>query len=124
MQRNTSQRRNILEIIRQEGHATLPEIEEKLLASGEKMALSTIYRNLSKLESENIVRKIPIKSGDDFYEFYEQEKHDHFICLKCGKIVDIPKKKTNIKSLEKEGKSVEEVVTIYYGLCDDCNKCM
>ena len=78
MQRNTTQRRNILEIIRQKGHATLPEIEEKL----------------------------------------------HFICLKCGKIVDIPKKKTNIKSLEKEGKLVEEVVTIYYGLCDDCNKCM
>ena len=122
MHRITQQRKSILEIINRLGHATLPEIQDNLIYKGENIALSTIYRSLETLEKENVIRRIPSKYGQDFYEFYEQAKHDHFVCLKCGKIYDIPKKRTNVVFLEKEGKYVQEVVTTYYGICDDCHE--
>lgn len=100
----------------------MPEIQDNLIYKGENVALSTIYRSLETLEKENVIRRIPSKYGQDFYEFYEQAKHDHFVCLKCGKIYDIPKKRTNIGFLEKEGKYVQEVVTTYYGICNDCHE--
>lgn len=120
--RITQQRKSILEIINRLGHATLPEIQDNLTDKGENIALSTIYRSLETLENENVIRRIPSKYGQDFYEFYEQEKHDHFVCVKCGKIYDIPKKKTNVGFLAKEGKYVQEVVTTYYGICNDCHE--
>ena len=120
MHRITQQRKSILEIINRLGHATLPEIQDNLVYKGENIALSTIYRSLETLEKENVIRRIPSKYGQDFYEFYEQAKHDHFVCLKCGKIYDIPKKRTSVGFLEKEGKYVQEVVTTYYGICNDC----
>ena len=122
MHRITQQRKSILEIINRLGHATLPEIQDNLIYNGENIALSTIYRSLETLEKENVIRRIPSKYGQDFYEFYEQTKHDHFVCLKCGKIYDIPKKRTNVKKKKKEGKYVQEVVTTYYGICDDCHE--
>lgn len=122
MHRITQQRKSILEIINRLGHATLPEIQDNLIYKGENVALSTIYRSLETLEKENVIRRIPSKYGQDFYEFYEQAKHDHFVCLKCGKIYDISKKRTNVGFLEKEGKYVQEVVTTYYGICNDCNE--
>lgn len=120
--RITQQRKSILEIINRLGHATLPEIQDNLTDKGENIALSTIYRSLETLENENVIRRIPSKYGQDFYEFYEQAKHDHFVCLKCGKIYDIPKKRTNVGFLAKEGKYVQEVVTTYYGICNDCHE--
>lgn len=120
--RITQQRKSILEIIYRLGHATLPEIQDNLTDKGENIALSTIYRSLETLENENVIRRIPSKYGQDFYEFYEQAKHDHFVCLKCGKIYDIPKKRTNVGFLAKEGKYVQEVVTTYYGICNDCHE--
>lgn len=122
MHRITQQRKSILEIINRLGHATLPEIQDNLIYKGENVALSTIYRSLETLEKENVIRRIPSKYGQDFYEFYEQAKHDHFVCVKCGKIHDIPKKRTNVGFLEKEGKYVQEVVTTYYGICNDCHE--
>lgn len=122
MHRITQQRKSILEIINRLGHATLPEIQDNLIYKGENIALSTIYRSLETLEKENVIRRIPSKYGQDFYEFYKQAKHDHFVCLKCGNIYDIPKKRTNVGFLEKEGKYVQEVVTTYYGICNDCNE--
>lgn len=120
--RITQQRKSILEIIYRLGHATLPEIQDNLTDKGENIALSTIYRSLETLENENVIRRIPSKYGQDFYEFYEQAKHDHFVCVKCGKIYDIPKKRTNVGFLAKEGKRVQEVVTTYYGICNDCHE--
>lgn len=120
--RITQQRKSILEIIYRLGHATLPEIQDNLTDKGENIALSTIYRSLETLENENVIRRIPSKYGQDFYEFYEQAKHDHFVCVKCGKIYDIPKKRTNVGFLAKEGKYVQEVVTTYYGICNDCHE--
>lgn len=120
--RITQQRKSILEIINRLGHATLPEIQDNLTDKGENIALSTIYRSLETLENENVIRRIPSKYGQDFYEFYEQAKHDHFVCVKCGKIYDIPKKRTNVGFLAKEGEYVQEVVTTYYGICNDCHE--
>lgn len=122
MHRITQQRKSILEIINRLGHATLPEIQDNLIYKGKNIALSTIYRSLETLEKENVIRRIPSKYGQDFYEFYEQAKHDHFVCLKCGKIYDIHKKRTSVGFLEKEGKYVQEVVTTYYGICNDCHE--
>ena len=121
MSRLTTHRRNILNLINQYGHLTIPEIQKHLIDNNEKIALSTIYRSLNLLEDDHVVRRIQSKYGFDYYELYEQEAHDHFVCVKCWKIFDIPKKKINTNFLKEEGKLVDEIVTTYYGICNDCN---
>ncbi len=120
MQRITTQRKNILEIVKRLGHSTLSEIASTLRKDCPHAALSTVYRSLETLEKEKVIRRVPAKYGPDFYESYDQAKHDHFICLRCGKIYDIPKRRTKMTPLSKEGNYVQEVVTTYYGECREC----
>ena len=120
MHRLTTQRKKIIDIVKMQGHSTLNEISQILVSQGEEIALSTVYRSLKSLEDMNLVKRIPSKYGQDFYEYFDQEKHDHFICLKCHKIYDIPKKTKKNPSLDGNGNLINEAITTYYGVCKKC----
>lgn len=123
MFRDTAQRRAIVEVIKSLGHATVPDIAEKLEENGENIALSTIYRSLESLEKQRIVRRISYKYGTDVFEDYEQETHDHFVCNHCHKIVDVSKNdELKKEKLDDSGNLIQSSITIYYGICKDCLK--
>lgn len=88
-QRFTTQRRTIVELLRNAGRPlSMPE----LLESDPSLAQSSVYRNLVVLEQAGVVLRVV--TGDEFarYELAEDltgHHHHHLVCVSCGFIVDV-----------------------------------
>ena len=67
---------------------TIPEI----LAAGDGLAQSSVYRNLVLLEEVGVVHRIV--TADEFARFELAEEltghHHHLICTRCGTVEDVP----------------------------------
>jgi Fur family transcriptional regulator, ferric uptake regulator len=88
-QRLTSKRAAVVEILAAASRPlTIPEI----LAAGDGLAQSSVYRNLVLLESAGVVHRIV--TSDEFarYELAEEltGHHHHLICTSCGRVEDVP----------------------------------
>ncbi|MDQ6985676.1 MAG: transcriptional repressor [Candidatus Dojkabacteria bacterium] len=79
----------------------LPEIEK-----------SVIYRNLKRLERDNIIKEVFTNSKETFYELSSLDDHQHLICESCGHVETI-QKKIKIKNFSE--------VTNLTGICSDCS---
>lgn len=103
---------------------SIEEIAEKI-----PVGKSTIYRLISKMITENVVRKFtkPGASGF-FYQFINCDKrcsHLHLKCTYCGKIFHLNNKTSqNILSfiMQDNAFSVDQNETILMGKCSKCNK--
>ncbi len=123
MERLTKQRKYIIEAVSNLGHATLNMVSTYLSENNLKMSLATIYRNLTSLTDDNILRKVDASLDDTYYELVSYKAlHDHFICKKCGRIIDVDKvtysKKSHFK--DKSENEVDNMSINYYGTCKDC----
>ena len=87
-QRYTRNRRAIVNALTEADHPmTIPEI----VAVGEGLAMSSIYRNVSVLEASGVLHKVV--TSDEFarYELAEdltEHHHHHLICAICGTVED------------------------------------
>jgi Fur family peroxide stress response transcriptional regulator len=87
--RETRQRRVVYDTIKKtHSHPTADWIFEKVRAEVPKISLGTVYRNLSVLKDEGVVREI---YGVDRRAHYDADlsPHAHFICTDCGQIGDV-----------------------------------
>ena len=87
--RETRQRRVVYRTIKEtHSHPTADWIFEKVRGELPKISLGTVYRNLSVLKNEGLVREI---FGNDRRAHYDADlsPHAHFICTDCGQIWDI-----------------------------------
>ena len=51
------------------------------------VVLATVYNNLNRLLQEELIRKISVEGMPDRYD--RIQRHDHLVCRKCGKLMDI-----------------------------------
>lgn len=51
------------------------------------VVLATVYNNLNRLLQEDLIRKISVEGLPDRYD--RIQRHDHLVCRKCGKLMDI-----------------------------------
>ena len=87
--RETRQRRVVYETIKKtHSHPTADWIFEHVRADVPKISLGTVYRNLSVLKDEGVIREI---YGTDKRAHYDADlsPHAHFICTDCGQIWDV-----------------------------------
>jgi Fe2+ or Zn2+ uptake regulation protein len=87
--RETRQRRVVYETIKNtQTHPTADWIFEQVRTTLPKISLGTVYRNLSVLKDEGMVREI---YGNDRRAHYDALTlpHAHFICSECGGIWDV-----------------------------------
>ena len=87
--RETQQRRVVYETIKTtRSHPTADWIFDRVRSQIPKISLGTVYRNLSVLKREGLVREI---FGTDRRARYEDngQPHAHFICVSCGQIRDV-----------------------------------
>jgi len=92
---------------------------------GRKISRSTVYRILSLLEEAGMIRKVARQNDRDIYEHdYGYAQHDHFICEKCGDLIEFSNE--TIRDL------VEEIAAEYgfrlsnhrlegHGVCEKCS---
>lgn len=120
--RETRQRRVVYETIKQtHSHPTADWIFEKVRTTVPKISLGTVYRNLSVLKDEGMVREI---YGNDRRAHYDAitAPHAHFICSECGSIWDVHSQVDydwrSIKELV--GCEVAEQRVEFVGVCAAC----
>jgi Fe2+ or Zn2+ uptake regulation protein len=99
-------------------HPNADKIFKNLSISYPKLSLSTVYRNLAQLSEDKIIDRMSIKSDFDHYDA-NTIPHNHFICEKCGEILDTSLGSVSMKDLEGIGK-VNSYCIYYYGICKKC----
>ena len=113
----------ILKAISSLGHASIKEIDEFLNKNSLKLPLTTIYRNINVLLNDHYIRKVIGSLDNDIYELIPlNEEHSHFICEKCGKIIDIKLSEDFKQTYDENGNFYLRKHVTYYGICKDCLK--
>ena len=85
---------------------------------------ATIYRTLKLLCECGICRKLRVENGISRYEpLYGHEHHDHLICLKCGRFIEVVNldiEKLQEKIAKAEGFILMRHRLVMYGICKSC----
>lgn len=87
-----------------------------------RISLDTVYRALASLEEVGLVSRVGALANS--YRFdANTEKHNHFVCTRCGQIRDLVAQETGaIKEppIETEWGTVYSMHTELRGVCRDC----
>lgn len=81
--RVTPQRGQVLNAVRELGHATPEQIRESV----PDVDVATVYRNLELLEDLGLVRHAHLGHGAPSYRPAE-DQHIHIVCHSCGSVID------------------------------------
>lgn len=128
---NTKQREKILQFLieNKDLNITADEILKHFSSLGEKIGKATVYRYLSNLEDENIIRKYMLEEKKCYcYQYIEGKKcdeHYHLRCEKCDKIIHLECEEIeNIQNhiLKEHDFELDKTKTILYGICSKCKK--
>ena len=87
------------------------------------LSLGTVYRNLNHLCERGLLRRVGAVNGQERYDGVVTP-HSHFICNRCGVILDLPEHSPGPGYLHgvgvQYGFRVEGCEFIVRGLCRDC----
>ena len=85
----TKQRHSVLRVIRRsEKHLTATEVFEDARRLLPGISFATVYNSLRYLKKEGLIGEIRLGTDANLYD-RKLSPHDHAICTKCGKLVDI-----------------------------------
>ena len=104
-------------------HPSADGIYQRLKRSYPDLSLATVYRNLGQLCGQGLVRRVGTVNGQERYDG-RICPHSHFICNRCGSIVDLPLLSPGEDCVERlsvqYGFTVQDCESIVRGLCKDC----
>jgi len=116
----TPQRLEILRFLdNHKSHPTVDEIYQNIKKTNPSLSKTTVYNSLDVLENHGIIQSISISVSEKRYDIKNQ-MHHHFLCKKCGRIIDIDIKCPNINKVIEQGHYVEEVHGYFKGICKEC----
>ena len=102
-------------------HPTAMELYLSVREEIPNLSLGTLYRNLSQLEENGLVLRIPDGTTDRFDG--NVNPHAHFKCTHCEKVYDLMSFKNDTITFSDE---IVGYVTNYslmaFGICKNCNK--
>lgn len=112
--------------LRTEKHVSTQELFEIVKKKHKSVGYATVARTMKLLAEAGLCRVVDFGDGVQRYEHeYGHEHHDHLICTKCGKFVEIYSKKlekAQDELVKKHGyRQVSHRLQIY-GVCPQCKK--
>ncbi len=102
-------------------HPTTDQIYKDLKTNNPSLSKTTVYNTLEVLEKNGIIQSITISKSELRYDF-KHGMHHHFLCKKCGRIIDIDVECPNLGKMLECGHNVEEVHGYFKGICNKCLK--
>jgi Fe2+ or Zn2+ uptake regulation protein len=102
-------------------HPTADRIYIDLKEKNPALSKTTVYNSVETLKEHGIIQSLTISGSESRYDF-ENKMHHHFLCKKCGTIIDIDIKCPNIRKIIESGHNVEEVHGYFKGICKKCMK--
>lgn len=122
MKNYSRQREAVLNVLcSTKSHPTAAWIYENVRLILPNISLGTVYRNLTVLEQEGIIRKIPVGDGHEHFDG-DSSQHSHFYCKSCQNITDIVIDTDDAcRLVEKEtGAEVDSGTYTFTGICKNC----
>lgn len=128
---HTRQRELLLSFAKENKHNvfTVNEITNKLCGS-EDIGKSTVYRLVSKLTDDGILKRYYDESKKSaVYQYVDHEhgcdRHFHLKCTDCGRTVHLEDKSTEaaLRSILQDNQfAMDEGKTVLFGKCEGCKK--
>lgn len=128
-QRMTRERAIILEeVFSSHEHFDADALVQRVAAreDSRRVSRSTVYRTLTQLEESGLIRKVARQDGRDLFEHdYGYPQHDHFICNKCGTLIEFHNEAISqlLEPIAREhGFRMEGHRMEVQGLCRNCSR--
>ncbi|MEM9729589.1 MAG: transcriptional repressor [Myxococcota bacterium] len=123
--RSTGQRRVVTEqFFQSHGHLSIEDLLEQVRRVEPKIGYATVYRTLKLLKECGLANERHFGDGVSRYEVaWEDEHHDHLICLECDKIVEFENdeiEQLQKKMAKKHGYQLVRHKLELYGICAEC----
>jgi len=123
----SQQREQILDIfLATEKHPTIDDLYKLVREKNPKIGLATVYRALKVICNAGLAQETDFGDGQRRFEHkYRHQHHDHLICSKCGRVIEVtsPKIEAMQKSLAKSYNFTPTSHTMQiFGICRACKK--
>lgn len=106
-------------------HPTAEWVYETLQPQYPNLSLGTVYRNLKRFCAEGKAVSVGVIDGQEHFDG-TVTPHAHFICNKCGAVLDIQRNFFGPEALqrlsESTGRQVESACITFRGVCEHCRK--
>ena len=130
--RNTKQKEVIVNFLKnnKNRHLTAEDIFVELKRQNNQISQATIYRNISELVKDGLLRKyVTGTTNSACYQYVDNvnkcSKHYHLICDECGSIIhyegtELERLKSKI--FDKNGFDLNLEKVVLYGKCNKCKE--
>ncbi|MCI7473181.1 MAG: transcriptional repressor [Clostridiales bacterium] len=124
---DTRQRELLIAFLERHPHQLLSVREIAQILCGKQISLSAVYRNLTQLEADGLIRKA-IKTGsrEAVYQYVGSSvcrSHLHMSCIRCGKTFHMSEEHTSqLRRVvsELDGFDLDIHNTVLHGICPGC----
>ena len=103
-------------------HPFAHEIYRRVHKKLPRISLATVYRNLHSLVEAGRIRTLVLDEQGARFD-PETNRHDHFVCEQCGRVVDLflrRARQLDLSSLAKQGYVVTTHNLTVHGVCQVC----
>lgn len=90
-ERRQTRQRSIVQAVLQESDAfrSAQDLHQDLRERGERVGLSTVYRNLQMLAETDEVDTLRNEDGEVLYRVCSPKHHHHLVCRECGTVKEV-----------------------------------
>ena len=105
-------------------HPSAEMIYNDLKCEFPNLSLGTVYRNLKQLEE---IGRVVLVTSVVNRERYDAicEDHAHFVCEKCGRVIDIIDADINEIKMAcnlSNGAKIKQIKVVLNGICENCSE--
>lgn len=104
-------------------HPDAENLYQRVSKRVQSISRDTVYRTLSTLEAEGLIRKVEPLFERARYEA-NMDHHHHFVCTLCGKVCDFYSERLNDLPIPKSVQELGEIDTVQVqirGICSACS---
>ncbi len=101
------------------GHQSVDHLHGALLESGIALSRASVYNVVRDLAAHGLANTAELGTGSTMYES-QQGWHAHAVCVRCGRIFDVPCSVTPVPADLPRGFALAEAQIIYRGVCPLC----
>ena|SRR5690625_4611693 len=123
--RTTAPRRAVLSVLQRGGHHDASHVYRQVRDDLPGTSLQAVYGILGALAQAGIVRKVEPEGGPAVFEIRRGDNHHHLLCLRCGRLEDMPCVVGEAPCLTPArdlGFRIEAAEVTFTGLCPDCQE--
>lgn len=100
-------------------HPTVEEVYDSLIGKIPTLSRTTVYNTLRLFAEQNAAQLLTIDERKACFDG-NPAPHAHFLCKKCGRVLDLPIEGVEGWETKPEGYKVDELHLYYKGICKDC----